>query len=706
MSLVMQGTWNVSVKSKNASFPQRFRITGAATGNGSHVGATATAPVLVSGASWTITVEAQSGKEWVASAMRFKTPVAVGSSVRLDIESDDGGGSDQDFDDLVLTCSMTTSAADFVVYGHATAYSGLCLFNPCWRHHLVIDSVAQLELALKNSAIRAALEKLYPEEVLRPGPKNPPDPGPLATFTPLMLPTPRSPALPAKVMQVTQTKAAETTRQLVFAKAPVSSLLDTTLTTQLGRLLDGYLRVPLRCTTTTLGNYALRLQEYDRTSDELSGGAYTGTGDRETLGQTATDAFGNYVFRFSRSIGDIVGEALGDVAIGEDATVQALPDVIAQVLGAGAIPAAETPCHFNVGPLTRIDICVPATSIVLPTTCIDNRILTFIGKISLTSSLNSLDATGRISAASTAGSAPTIQCGVWRGNLDLWGCFGNPTVAAYTVRSRPLGAGPGDWLFHAAEERREVGGGLSKKIGPFFDVPLAVPLDLTPIGKVPAPRYLNAEVDASIVQPGAYLKATLGASAFAPGSYEVRIDAYNAAGDFLTGEQITLFVDNRWPEVAISDITLAGVPVNIGGSGCTLQTLGPAELSGDLTVRFKVDHQSGAILNYTLGVSRCNEGVDFPTAHVGGGDPSFTWVRDASVDCASPPNFRQGTPEDPDNDGSGFVTTVLAPVAPWLGASELFTILRVGVSYQWRATNGYSNASMVSFGPLVWGIQK
>ncbi|MEY2689993.1 MAG: hypothetical protein RL375_4193 [Pseudomonadota bacterium] len=706
MSLVMQGTWNVSVKSKNASFPQRFRIAGAATGNGTFVGATSTPPVLVTGASWTITIEAQAGKDWHASAMRYKTPVAMGASLQLDIESDDGGGGgDQDFDDLVLTCSMTSSAADFLVYGHATAYSGLCLFNPCWRSHLVIDSAQQLHAALKNPAIRSALEKLYPEVVRRPGPGNPPDPGPLATFTPLMLPTPRSPALPTRVMQVTQTRAAETTRQFVAARSPVTSLLDTTLTTRLGRLLDGYQRVPLRCTTTTLGHYALRFQEYDRTSDELSGGAYTGTGDRETLGQTATDSFGNYVFRFSRGIGDIVGEALGDVAIGEDATVQALPDVIAQVLGAGAIPAAETPCHFNVGPLTRIDICVPASSIVLPTTCVDHRLLTFIGKISLTSSLNSLDATGRISAASTAGNAPTIQCGVWWGNLDLWGCLGNPIMASYTVRTRPLGGGPGDWLFHAADERREVGGGLSKKIGPFFDLPLAVPFD-TSGAKVPAPRYLNAELDPTIVQPGAHLKATLGASTFAPGSYEVRIDTFNAAGEFLTGEQIVLYVDNRWPDVAISDITLAGVPVNISGNGCTLQALGPADLSGDLVVRYKVDHQSGAILNYALGVSRCNEGVAFPTVHAGGGDPSFTWTHDSSVDCDAPPNARRGTVEDPDNDGSGFVSAVLSPAAPWLGASELFTILRVGVGYQWRATNGYSNASAVSYGPLVWGIQK
>ena len=36
------------------------------------------------------------------------------------------------------------------------------------------------------------------------------------------------------------------------------------------------------------------------------------------------------------------------MAIGEDATVQALPDMIAQVLGARQIPAAETAYHFNV----------------------------------------------------------------------------------------------------------------------------------------------------------------------------------------------------------------------------------------------------------------------------------------------------------------------------------------------------------------------
>jgi hypothetical protein len=391
--------------------------------------------------------------------------------------------------------------------------------------------------------------------------------------------------------------------------------------------------------------------------------------------------------------------------MGEDATVQALPDIIAQVLGAGQIPAAETGCYFNVHNLQRIDICLPDISIVLPTTCVDNKILTFIGKISMTSALNSLDSTGRITAHSTAGSAPTIDCGVWWGQLDLWGCFGNSSIACYTVRLRPLGGGLASWQFHANNEIREIGGGASKKIGPFFDLALAVPSDPSP-GKVTCPRYLNAEVDPTIVQPGAYLKATIASGAYPTGSYEMRIDAYSGTGDFLTGESHTLFIDNETPQVGISNIWLAGAAVDISGTGCTLQTLTPAELSANLEVRFKVDHTQGAILNYALGVSRCNENHSFPTTYVSGGQRSFNWVHDNSVNCETPPNFRRGTIEDPDNDGTGFVTTTLSPDSPWLGVAENFTILRISVGYNWRATNGYANASGTSYGPLVWGIQK
>jgi hypothetical protein len=43
----------------------------------------------------------------------------------------------------------------------------------------------------------------------------------------------------------------------------------------------------------------LTFEEYDRTLVEQAGGPYTGTGNRRLLGDTITDMFGNYVFRFS-----------------------------------------------------------------------------------------------------------------------------------------------------------------------------------------------------------------------------------------------------------------------------------------------------------------------------------------------------------------------------------------------------------------------
>ena len=47
MAITMQGNWTVSVKSKDAAFPQRFLISGAVSGNGTYDGKTSTPPVFV-----------------------------------------------------------------------------------------------------------------------------------------------------------------------------------------------------------------------------------------------------------------------------------------------------------------------------------------------------------------------------------------------------------------------------------------------------------------------------------------------------------------------------------------------------------------------------------------------------------------------------------------------------------------------------------
>src|SRR4051794_10441894 len=111
MAITMQGSWTVAVKAKNASFNQRFVISGATSGNGVHAGTVGTS-VFVTGAQWSINIQSQSGngQPWVDSRQRIGTPSVGGSLVRVDVRSDDAGGAnDADFDDLILTCSMPVS---------------------------------------------------------------------------------------------------------------------------------------------------------------------------------------------------------------------------------------------------------------------------------------------------------------------------------------------------------------------------------------------------------------------------------------------------------------------------------------------------------------------------------------------------------------------------------------------------------------------
>lgn len=66
MSIPMQGSWTISVKSKEAgSTPQQFKITGAATGNGVYAGVAAAPPVHVTGSAWSIDVEHNPGGGFV-----------------------------------------------------------------------------------------------------------------------------------------------------------------------------------------------------------------------------------------------------------------------------------------------------------------------------------------------------------------------------------------------------------------------------------------------------------------------------------------------------------------------------------------------------------------------------------------------------------------------------------------------------------------
>src|SRR5678816_4929438 len=86
------------------------------SGNGTYVGAVATPPVLVTGAHWRIQVQNNPGGRFIDSADQIKFPTISGGQYRFDIESNVAGG-DEDFNDLILTCSTPVTATDFVVYG-------------------------------------------------------------------------------------------------------------------------------------------------------------------------------------------------------------------------------------------------------------------------------------------------------------------------------------------------------------------------------------------------------------------------------------------------------------------------------------------------------------------------------------------------------------------------------------------------------------
>ncbi len=161
MIISMQGNWTVRVKSKDAAFVQRFVISGAASGNGSHAGTVGTT-VAVTGAQWSIAIQHNPGTGFQLSDSMIAFPHQVGGNYEFDIRSNDAGG-DQDFNDLVLTCSTPVTINDFIVYGNVTLYSGRCIFNPCRRGPYVIETGAALRDALKNPKLREVLTRLYPE---------------------------------------------------------------------------------------------------------------------------------------------------------------------------------------------------------------------------------------------------------------------------------------------------------------------------------------------------------------------------------------------------------------------------------------------------------------------------------------------------------------------------------------------------------------
>jgi hypothetical protein len=732
MPINMQGAWTVSVSFKEpGSSPSRFIISGAATGNGTYNGATATPAVNVTGDAWSITVENNSGSGWVTAFDQITFPTRSGGNYHFNIQTNDDD-SDPIFDDLILACSTPVTVTDFLIYGNVSHYNDFCIFNPCSPIYLVIETQAALARALQNPTLRAAIQTIYPQRVgpLPPGPI--PDPPP---FRKLVIPLRNESAIPTQIAQVFSSTGKNDVAAAAGA-APTPQLLATRALNRPAATAASFDKVAVSgivdhlfgiCHTGPLAGRVLRFLQYDRTAAELAGGPYTGTGPRETLGVCTTDRHGNYVFRFQRSFAQDIHEALVDVAPGEDVFTAVLPDVIVQLLDPmqpGGFCYESTP-FWNIPFFRQVNICVPDECIGrLPTACQGHYAIQSIGNIFIGEPTlpqpqpgqpngygprvgfsNSLGSEGLITARSAVPGTPQARCAGWFSQLDFFACFlDHPEVAYYTIRWRPHGTT--DWNFftetyiHPQIAKIGIPGYSGDLVGPQLGVSLQV--DGSPAQLAPA--YLNIENDPAWVFTHRDRKAVITSSIYAPtpGSVDFRINGYTSGGANVAAVEdcITLFIDNPNggnPDFDIDSVSMAAQ----SGGDCALFNLG-GQANVPLTVTFHANQTERLMQDYGISVRKGNIG-GFAITGGGPGQLSGSYVHGDDLVCSS----FEGTFDDPTHDGSGAVTAdITATSGHWLDPGQPFCTFSVNLSCSVRITNGY-NSAVYSFGPKSYllGIQ-
>ncbi|MBI4300510.1 MAG: hypothetical protein HY677_05180, partial [Chloroflexi bacterium] len=610
-----------------------------------------------------------------------------------------------DYNDLILTCSTPQTDSEFVIYGKVSTYSGLCKFNPCYPFPwLVVDTIANLKELLKYPAVRTVLERLYPErirEVERPviirKPFPEPDPVP---FIPMMIPL----GVPAEEAQLSakrltareQPSRAEMASPGALARAQAAPLASAAMyqiegyVYELAKLKD---KLHLACTSESRPGLLLRFVEYDRTTSELTGGPYTGTGDRQILGYTVTDEQGNYIFRFTRTLAEIAQE-VSDVPAGGSLVTELRPDIIVQIV-AGVGPSTgvlfESALYLNIPNLKRLDLCIPESSINPGPACQGGRAIQAIGNIfTLPGVGNTLDADGRITA--THASGPKITRGAWGGRLDLFACFlAHPEVTHYTIRYRQPPAGA--WSFVQEAYTHIYVPAIGDPASPLHRVgPFNTSLHVGGGAAQMVPAYKNIESDPNWVVTHRNRKAQLSSSIYASalyasaaGTVEFWLEGYDNAGMKVAAanDTIKLFVDNRAISGDIASISMGG----LAPGECGLFNLPSPNAA--LTVRFRVDHPGGFLQSYGLSVLR---GSATPVA-VSDTTPPVQPLS-LTYDEGLYGNFFFGTFNAVGPDGSGYVVAELqANSGAWLPAGKNFCAFDFEIGGTPRVTDGYGLAS-------------
>lgn len=726
MPISMQGAWFVKVKSKSASFSQRYIISGATSGNGTYNGATTTPEVLVNGEAWNISIQHDPGSGFLNSTMKLQYPQIVGGEYKFDLQSNDSGG-DEDFNDLILTFRTPVTDQDYIVYGNISYYKG-CLLNPCYRI-IVIDTRLKLKEALRNLNIRKAVQSYYPSLIDAVAFNPQPDP-PNDTFKPIMVPL-GGPAIPEKEEVLTVSKPTEISigedkkakrkavtyaynalrmaETKVSGRAALSSeptAANKDLFIDAARVLDRY---RLHCETGPIPHALLKFEEYDRSIAELSGGSYTGEGNRENLGTINADFLGNYIFRFKRGTTDVVGELAVDVAAGENAFVQSRPDLVMTLLDQFETNTGlfETAPYWNIPFLKRINLCIPKEkSGVIPSACTGTHILQGVGNVALAAEVggnrvgfnNYLNSSGIITAFDSL--APGVRCAAWHGQLKLRGCLKNPEIKYYTLEYRK---GFGSWQpFNQVLRLPRIIGSLN--------ISALVNRTFGPAGS-PIDGYLNVETDSGLwLEAFENIKADIRTSAFENGTHTFKIQGYKANGSKFTSakEEITLYLHNSGTTVQIDpNVTMGGATLG----NCALFTL-PLDGGGNtienapMTIRFKVEHNPdgsspfGFINGYGMSMTKGATGgfgLNVPVVNanfVSLGvldnvvNRGRTYVHIDNLNC----NTRfKGTVNEVSADASGFYTVTVQPtLGGWLETEQNFCAFGIHLGGTLRLTNGAS----------------
>jgi hypothetical protein len=699
MAIAMQGPWTLRVSAKNAAFTQRFVVAGATSGNGTYPGQTGSASVSVDGSQWSLTIEHRpTGQAWRQSAMRIGTPSAVGSASAAVMISSNDSGADADYDDLILEATTELSPVDYLVYGRVRSYAGLCRFNPCFGYPwLVIDTMASLRALLRETRHADILRAMYPQEVdMATGPVRIGSAEP-ELARPLMIPFAKSAGRRDGGLIV---RKADAIKGSTFVPQPVRNeilpgfhvleSIKPDRLVELARARDAVLH-PV-CDVESAAGLLLKFLEYDRTSAELAGGPYTGTGTPQDLGFAVSDETGNYLFRFRQSFGDLAAET-GDVGPGETVAEALRPDLLVQVMGDVSTPVYfETGLYLDVANLRRIDLCLPYGRLhPAPVACTGGRAIQNIGRVTtIAGAGNSFDADGRVTI--TVPSAMTIPSAGWAGLLDFFVCFrGLPTVAAYTIRRRVPG---GTWAFVSEElynrNLSTLGQPLmvpANKVGP-----RDTPLQIDGGSAVIVPAYLNIENDGNWLIQDQLRKAqllstvsggALHAATDASGPVEFRFEGYDSSGAKVPGadDSITLYLENRPLTGRIRSI----VSATAAPPDCAL--FGLATPNAPLTVTYVVDQAGGFLSSYSLTAARGNGPT--PVAIVDATPP--IQPLSMSFDPAIHGVFFRGTHNAVMPDADNFVVAETQPVgASWLPSGTTFCAFKFDLNATPRLTDGWS----------------